>query len=214
MTETPKIRILLADDHDMLREGLSSFLRACPDMETIGEATDGNEAVQMCRELRPDIVLMDLMMPEMDGITATQIISKELPGVRIIALSSNCDDKSVKAVLQAGACGYLLKNISSSRLADAIRTAHSGMPVLSPEAMAASMSPSAPQSKNFMPLGGELTHREKEVLDQMVSGQTNAEIASRMNISLSTVKNHVSSILEKMGAANRAEVIYKVLNTL
>ncbi len=213
MTDTPRIRILLADDHDMLREGLTSFLRACPDLETVGEATDGNEAVQLCRDLHPDIVLMDLMMPELDGIAATQIITKEFPGTRVIALSSAFDDRSVKAALHAGACGYLLKNISSARLADAIRTAHSGMPVLSPEVMAASLSPSS-SPKMLFPLGGELTHREREVLDQMVSGQTNAEIASRMNISLSTVKNHVSSILEKMGAANRAEVIYKVLNGL
>ncbi|MCE1252183.1 MAG: response regulator transcription factor [Anaerolineae bacterium] len=202
------IRILIVDDHDMLREGLASFLRAYADLKMVGEAASGSEAIRLCREIKPDIVLMDLMMPEMDGVSAIQLIHQELPDIRFIALSSFSDDTLVKSALRAGATGYLLKNVPAARLAEAIRAAYAGLPILSPEiTLSLSETAVAPAT----PAGNELTPREEEVLNLMSAGLSNAEIGLHLKISTYTVKNHVSSILVKMGVARRTEAVSKAL---
>ncbi len=207
MKPTP-INVLIVDDHDMLREGLASFLRAFPDLKMLGEASNGHEAIRLCRELKPDVVLIDLIMPEVDGVTAIQIIHQEIPEIHIIALSSFNDDGLVKDALRAGATGYLLKNVSANRLAEAIRATHAGLPTLSPEIAQTILhkhdSPAAPT-------GNKLSEREKEVLNLIISGLSNAEIGQQLNISTYTVKNHVSNILVKMNVSSRTEAVSQAL---
>ena len=203
------IRVLIADDHDLLREGLATFLEARPDLTLVGQASNGVEAVRLCRELTPDVVLMDLVMPEMDGVTAIRLIHAAQPEVQIIALTSFGDDKLVRAALDAGATSYLLKNISAARLAEAIRATHSGLPTLSPEVagvlVRAEPTPAGPS-------GADLTARELEVLGLLAAGATNAEIARRLHISRFTVKNHVSSILSKLAVCSRTEAVIVALD--
>lgn len=201
MTETNPIRVMIVDDHDMVRSGLGVFLEAFDDLELVGEAADGKEAIRLCRELQPHVVLMDLVMPEMDGVAATRAIRQANPAVQIIALTSFNDQNLVQGALQAGAVGYLLKNASIDELAAAIRSARVGKPTLAPEALQslikASSQPSTP--------GHDLTDRESEVLALMVEGLSNREIAEQLVVSHSTVKTHVSNILSKLKAANRVE---------
>ena len=196
-----RIRVLIVDDHDLSRLGLVTFLKAFDDLELVGEAATGPEAVQQCAELRPDVVLMDLMLPLMDGVEATRAIRQGQPGTRIIALTSFQDEALVQRALQAGVSGYLLKNVSADDLAGAIRSAHAGRMFLAPEAtqalIATAAGPPAP--------GGDLTRREREVLGLMVQGLNNAAIAERLVVSPSTVKTHVSSILSKLNVASRTE---------
>lgn len=208
MPKARPIRVLVADDHDMLREGLASFLRAYPDLQRVGEAATGSDAVRLCQELRPDVVLMDLMMPELDGVEAIRIIHQQWPEIRLIALSSFGEDKMVKAALKAGATSYLLKNIPAARLAEAIRASHHGLPILSPEITSSFSERVEPPA---LPPGNELTSREKEVLNLMAAGLANAMIARKLFISVNTVKNHVSSILAKMGASSRTEAVSRAL---
>ena len=208
MSKAKPIRVFIVDDHDMLREGLASFLRAYPDLKMVGEAASGSEAIRLCRDLQPDVVLMDLMMPEMDGVTAIQTIHQELPRIRFIALSSFSDDKLVKSALRAGATGYLLKNVPAARLAEAIRATHTGLPILSPEI---TLSFSEKAEPLVMPPGNELTSRETEVLNLMIAGLSNAEIGMQLKISPFTVKNHVSSVLVKMGVSSRTEAVSQAL---
>jgi two-component system, NarL family, response regulator LiaR len=210
MPKAKRIRVLIVDDHDMLREGLASFLRACPDLERVGEAANGIDAIRLCRDLQPDVVLMDLIMPEMDGVAAIRAIHQEWPAIRIIALSSFGEDKLVKSALRAGATSYLLKNIPAARLAEAIRATCVGLPILSPEI---TLSYSEKVEAPALPAGNELTARELEVLNFMAAGLANAMIAERMNISIFTVKNHVSSILVKMGASSRLEAVSQAFQT-
>ncbi len=204
MVKQSEIRVLIVDDHDMLREGLVSFLMAFSDLNLVGEATSGAEAIKMCQDLEPDVVLMDLMMPEMDGVTAMEIIRRDHPNIQFIALSSFGENELVQSALNAGATSYLLKNISADRLAEAIRSASAGFSTLAPEVTKSLMSqgPSTPPTYSY-----DLTRREQEVLSLLVNGLTNAEIGLQLNISKYTVKNYISNILSKLSVTSRTEAV-------
>jgi NarL family two-component system response regulator LiaR len=203
MLDSLPIRVMIVDDHDMVRRGLAAFLKAQTDLALVGEARNGREALRVCEEVLPDVVLMDLVMPQMSGAEATRAIREGCPDVQVIALTSFEDRELVQAALQAGAISYLLKNVSADDLADAIRAAYAGRATLAPEAAEALI-----QSASEGPaLGHDLTSREREVLALMVEGLTNPQIAERLIVSRSTAKAHVSNILSKLGASNRAEAI-------
>jgi len=204
MTDTKPIRVLLVDDHAVVRSGLSAFLTAFDDLELAGEAASGERAIALCRQTQPDVVLMDLVMPGMDGATATRQIRQQWPHIQVIALTSFKEQELVQGALQAGAIGYLLKDISSADLANAIRAAVAGKPTLAPEAAQALIQ--AARAAADTP-GFDLTEREREVLSLMVQGSSNQQIAERLIVSLSTAKFHVSSILSKLGAASRTEAV-------
>lgn len=194
------IRIVIADDHKVVRHGLRTFLELDPDMAVVGEATDGSEAVRLAHQLRPDIVLMDLLMPVMDGITATATIRRELPETEVLALTSVLEDASVVGAIRAGAIGYLLKDTEADALCRAIRAAAEGQVQLTPQAAARLMQVvSAPESPK------PLTERETEVLRLLGGGQANKQIAERLHISEKTVKVHVSNILGKLGVQSRTQ---------
>lgn len=199
------IRVLLVDDHAVVRSGLKAFLLAWDDLNLVGEASDGEEAVRLCSQVQPDVVLMDLQMPRMDGATATRLIRETNPQIQVIALTSFKEEELVQAALRAGAIGYLLKNISAEDIVAAIRSAARGRPTLSPEATSALIH-GATQSA-LPPIGFDLTDREREVLTLLVAGLNNSQIADRLIISRSTVKFHVSGILSKLQVANRTEAV-------
>jgi NarL family two-component system response regulator LiaR len=202
MSEKRTITIMLVDDHPVVRQGLIVFLKTVSDFELIGQATDGEEAIQLCRELRPDVILMDLVMPVLDGISATEVIRAEFPDTQVIALTSFADEADrVQNALQAGAIGFLFKDVSVDALENAIRMAYAGEPVLSPEATRLLIQASTEHpTPNF-----NLSDRELDVLGLMVQGLNNPRIAEELVISRSTVKFHVSSILAKMGVESRTE---------
>ncbi len=202
--ETSKaIRVLIVDDHSMVRKGLITFLKNKPDLEIVGEARDGQEAVDICARLHPDVILMDLVMPVLGGVAATRLIRQRCPDAQVIALTSFQEKELVQDALQAGAIGYLLKNISGEELADAIRQAHAGRPTLAPEALQALVQTTSGEP----PVGKDLTRRELEVLSLLVKGMSNPEIAESLCISRATVKVQVSRILSKLGVSKRAEAI-------
>lgn len=197
------IRIMLVDDHTMVRRGLATFLRAFDDLELAGEAASGQAAIQLCAEILPDVILMDMVMPDMDGATATRAIRQQNPGVQIIALTSFKEGELIRKALEAGAIAYLLKDVSADELARAIRAAHAGRATLSPEAAQTLV-----QNANQPPAPGkDLTEREREVLALMIEGLNNTQIAGRLSVSPSTIKSHVSNILSKLGVASRTEAV-------
>ena len=197
------IRVMLVDDHTMVRRGLAAFLKVFDDLQLAGEAESGAAAIQLCGEILPDVILMDMVMPDMDGATATHAIRQQFPQVQVLALTSFKEGDLVKNALEAGAIGYLLKDVSADELVRAIRAAHAGRATLSPEAVRAlvetASQPPAP--------GLDLTEREREVLALMVEGLNNTQIAGRLTVSPSTIKSHVSNILSKLGVASRTEAV-------
>jgi two-component system, NarL family, response regulator LiaR len=201
MSENTTIRVLIVDDHAVVRSGLSDFVLAFDDFELVGEANGGQSAVERCAQLKPDVVLMDMVMPEMDGAAATQAIRQQHPNIQIIALTSFREEHLVQGAMQAGAIGYLLKNVTAEELAAAIRSAYHGKPTLAPEATMALIRATTQPPQ----LGHDLTDREKEVLALMVAGHNNQAMAAHLSVSLSTIKYHVSNIISKLGATNRTE---------
>ena len=202
MHKAKQIKVLIVDDHSMVRRGLAAILKNYPEFQVIGEARDGNQAMALCARNQPDVILMDLKMPELDGVATTRKILQKWSEIRVIALTSFLEKELVQDALQAGAIGYLLKNISGEALAEAIHAAYTGKPALSHEALI-SLVQSDPEPKP----GKDLTKREVEVLGELVKGFTNPEIAVQLSISKSTVKSHISSILSKLGVSHRAEAI-------
>jgi NarL family two-component system response regulator LiaR len=198
------IRVLITDDHAVVRNGLSSFLMAYDDLELVGEAKNGEQAVLLCNKLHPDIVLMDLVMPTMDGATAISLIKQKHPNIQVLALTSYKEHKLVQAALKAGAIGYLLKDISAPDLAAAIRSAFVGKPTLAPEAVEALIHASQ-ETENL--IGNDLTDREREVLKLMVEGLNNKQISERLYVSQSTAKSHVSNVLTKLNVNSRTEAV-------
>jgi NarL family two-component system response regulator LiaR len=194
---------MIVDDHAVVRSGLSAFLLVYDDLEFVGEAGGGAEAVSKCRALDPDVVLMDLVMPDVDGAEATRLIKAERPHVQVVALTSYKEEELVEGALRAGAISYLLKNVSADELAGAIRAAHKGRPTLAPEAAQVLIRAATHIDE---PDKG-LTSRELEILRLMVDGLSNPDIAKKLFVSRSTVKFHVSNILMKLGASSRTEAV-------
>lgn len=205
MTESSNepIRVMLVDDHAMVRRGLATFLMVFDDFELVGEADNGEAAIQLCAKVSPDVILMDMIMPEMDGVEATRAIRKQFSKVQVIALTSFKEGDLIKKALEAGAIGYLLKDVSADDLARAIRAAHFGRATISPEA-----AQSLVETTKQPPVPGlDLTTREREVLALMIEGLNNTQIAGRLTVSPSTIKSHVSNVLSKLGVASRTEAV-------
>jgi len=197
------IRVMIVDDHTMVRRGLATMLKVFDDLQLVGEAESGEAAIQLCGEVVPNVILMDLSLPGMDGAVATRLIRQQFPEVKVIVLTSFKEGDRIKNALEAGAIGYLLKDASADELAQAIRAALAGRATLSPEAAQALV-----ETTNQPPsLGLDLTERELEVLALMVEGLNNTQIAGRLTVSSSTIKSHVSNILSKLGVASRTEAV-------
>jgi NarL family two-component system response regulator LiaR len=194
---------MLVDDHLLMRDGLKLLLSTFDDIEVVGLAEDGEQAVTLCGQLQPDVILMDLVMPNMDGPTATKRICAAYPQVQVIALTSFVEEELVQRAIQAGAQGYLLKNVSASQLKRAIQDAHRGQPTLDPAATQALVH----AAHQPPPLGRDLTERERDVLALLVEGKPNKEIAAALTLSPATVRVYVSNILTKLGANNRTEAV-------
>lgn len=213
MSEALPIRVMIVDDHAMVRRGLATILKIQAGLKLVAEAGNGQEALDVCEQILPDVILMDLLMPVMGGAEATRLIRDRWPNVQVVALTSFQEKELVRDALQAGAVGYLLKNVSAENLVAAIREAHAGRSTLAAEAIQALIqldSQAAPHDEDLSQIFG-LTGREQEVLALMVQGLNNSEIAERLVVTRSTAKAHVSNILSKMGVSNRAEAIVAAL---
>ncbi|WP_102029266.1 response regulator transcription factor [Salirhabdus sp. Marseille-P4669] len=207
------INVLFVDDHEMVRIGVSAYLASQADIEVVAEASDGEEGVRLALELRPDIILMDLVMKEMDGIEATRRIIQEWPEAKIIIVTSFLDDEKVYPALEAGATSYMLKTSKANEIANAIRSTFEGQSILEPEVTGKIMTKM--RQKTNSPLHEQLTEREKEVLLLMTEGKSNQEIADELFIALKTVKVHVSNILGKLEVQDRTQaVIYAFKHNL
>lgn len=196
------IRVILVDDHPSVRRGLAFMINAAPDIELVGEASNGVDAVALAAALLPDVVMMDMNLPKLDGLQATQLIRKSNPRVQVLVLSSFIEPEKVQGALNAGAVGYLIKTVDDDELIRAIRAAASGKRSLSPEAADVLITASQSQA-----LGNTLTDREREVLGLMAQGMNNQEIAGKLFVALPTVKFHITNILSKLGADNRTEAV-------
>ena len=198
-----KIKVLLVDDHEMVRMGVSTYLSTQPDIEVVGEAPNGKIGSEMALRLRPDIILMDLMMDVMDGVDGTRAIIKEWPEAKIIVVTSFLDDEKLYPVIEAGATSYLLKTSSAGNIADAIRETHKGQSILEPKVAAKMMT----NMRKTTPLHDDLTERELEILLLMAQGKQNQDIADELFIALKTVKTHVSNVLSKLQVTDRTQAV-------
>lgn len=208
MSDQVQIRVVVVDDHDMVRRGLAAYLKVQPDLSLIREAGDGMQAVELCLQLQPDVVLMDFIMPGMGGIEATRLIREQNPAIQVVALTSFQKKSMVQDAIRAGAISYLLKNVKGDNLAAAIRSANAGRGTLSPE-----VTQDLITAERKPRIGEVLSPRELEVLTLMVEGLTNPEIAERLSICRATASSHVSHILQKLSVSNRAEAIVLAVRT-
>jgi NarL family two-component system response regulator LiaR len=204
--QQPRIRVFVVDDHPMIRSGLAAMIRAEAGFEWVGEAGDGADAVRQCAALRPDVVLMDLMLPQMDGIDAAAQVSRQSPDTKVVILTSLVDPKQVQRAIRAGACGFVLKTASAQELVTVIRSAHAGRRMMSPEVTDAVI-----KAEQAGAPGGDLTAREREILALLARGQSNQAIADALAVSVTTVKFHISHILDKLHAENRTEAVLTAL---
>ena len=207
MNDTQLIKVMIVDDHAMVRTGLATFLEISDGMSLVAEADNGLEAISLCEQTNPDVILMDLFMPEMDGVTATKEIRKQFPETQVIVITSFDEGSMVQDAIKAGAISYLLKNASMEELADAIRSAHAGKATMAQEALQALVKQtSQPKTSHY-----GLTAREKEILVLLVEGLNNPKISEKLHISIGTTRTHVSNIFNKLGVSNRAEAIAMAL---
>lgn len=200
------IRLLLVDDQDLVRRGLKALLKLDADLEIVGEASNGREAIALIPSLQPDVVLMDVRMPEMDGVAATKLIGQQFPGVKVLVLTTFDDDDYVSRALQAGASGYLLKDVSLEELAQTIRFVHKGYTQIGPGLAQKAIAPSPPPQLAHPPGWDELTARERDIVQLVAQGASNREIAQALFISEKTVRNHLTTILGRLNVRDRTQL--------
>lgn len=207
MAEKKVIRVIIADDHPLVRHGIKTVFEAYDDIELVAEAENGKEAIEICEQYKPDIVIMDMIMPILDGAEATSQLIKKFPDIKVIALTSFNDKDLIKKSLKAGAISFILKNITGSKLVKTIKDVYKGKYELSPQATKILLSELREKNDDNI----NLTKREKEILTLIVEGLSNKEIAKRMFLSNSTIQFHVSNVLSKLGVSKRTEAAYLAL---